>query len=139
MKLWATLQEADQFHADRGNDAWTSAGEPARNQALQRGSDYIQARYLRRLNDQAPVDLIHMAVYIAALIELNNPGFFSITSTPSNPNKVLVGVGDIRWQVVGAGSDGTGNFYPISSMIEDLLGMYTEDPDPGLGIGVMVV
>lgn len=138
MKLWATLEEADEFHAERGNDAWAAATEPARNQALQRGSDYIRARYLRRLNGEAPVDLIHMAVYISALIELNNPGFFSVTSTPSNPNKVLVGVGDIRWQVVGGTEAGSG-FYPVSSMVEDLLGMYIDDPASKLGIGAFVV
>lgn len=121
--MYGTLEGANTFHSARGNAAWAAASEEARQQALQRASDYIEARYAARLVKELPEGLLEKAAYLAALIELQEPNFFSFTSSPAKPNKVLVGVGDIRWQVVNNGS-GTEGWYPSSSLIEALLGPY---------------
>lgn len=88
--------------------------------ALQRASDYITYEYLRRFTsayDPMPPEVID-AVYEAAVLESLTPFFFSKTYEPGH-EKVLVGVGDIRWQVIG--SPGRRTVAPVSTVIEAML------------------
>lgn len=45
MAIYGTLEDADAYHAARGNAAWAAATEPNRLAALQRATDYIDGRY----------------------------------------------------------------------------------------------
>ena len=130
-----TLESADEFHAARGNEDWAAAPEDKRMQALQRATDYIEAHYLPRLSELTPDTVVERAVYLIARIELETPNFFAVTRHPERQNKVLVGVGDIRWQVVdGGAADG---YYPVHTLVDDMLKAYFMSSWPGLGIMVV--
>ena len=45
---YATIAEADSYHSDRGNSAWTEATEPAKTEALILATEYLDARYYFR-------------------------------------------------------------------------------------------
>lgn len=46
MSIYGTLEDADEYHADRANMAWPGDGTDAdRNAALVRATDYIDGRY----------------------------------------------------------------------------------------------
>lgn len=143
---YGTLDEADAFHAARGNDAWVGASEVARSAALVRASSYIDGRYRDRFSgrkangrsqalewprlnaadcageaiadDEVPGEVVH-AAYEAALIELGRPGFFSRAYTPSE-QKVLTEVKGIRWTVVGGGT-GRDGMRPVATAVDGLL------------------
>ena len=59
------------------------------------------------------------AAYEAAIAEVAEPGIWTKTFTPAE-QKVLVGVGDIKWQVTGDASKG-GAAIPRSTKIETML------------------
>lgn len=47
--MYGTVEDADTYHAARGNTSWDSLADPAKEQALQRGTDYIDQRYREKL------------------------------------------------------------------------------------------
>lgn len=122
------------YMGDRGIIAPGADVDTLAAQALQRATDYIEAFYLNRFavsfNAQSPN--VEPAVYEAAVLELDEPGFWNQTHTPGE-RTVLTEVKGIRWEVIpGAkGNDPT----PISSRIEALLAPYMASR----GIGFTVI
>jgi hypothetical protein len=88
-------------------------------QALVRASDYIQFTYLD--GSRCTVDSANVveATYEAAIAEAAAPGIWTKTFTPAD-QKVIIGVGDIKWQVTGDASKG-GASIPRSTKIETML------------------
>jgi hypothetical protein len=120
---YGDLAGANTYHADRGNSAWTGT-DTVKSQALIRAQDYIRTSYVARFAagfDATATD-VDSATYEAALMELVTPGVFSKTYTEAE-TKVLVGLGDLRWQVTGSTKDAR-SFAPRSSKIEALLWPY---------------
>ncbi|WP_425070650.1 hypothetical protein [Sagittula sp. S175] len=107
----------------------TVANDAASAAALIRAGDYIARFYTNRLTVTAPESVIDAATYEAAALELATPGFFSKTFTAAE-QKVLTGVGDLRWTVRGdaAGADAA---TPISTTIEALFYPYMQRRDGG--------
>lgn len=95
------------------------ADNPATLQALVRASDYINFTYLDGSTCTADSANVAEATYEAAIAEVAAPGIWSKTFTPAD-QKVLVGVGDIKWQVTGDASKG-GSSTPRSTKIETML------------------
>jgi len=95
------------------------ANTAATLQALVRASDYIQFTYLDGSTCTADSDNVESATYEAAIAEVANPFIWTKTFTPAD-QKVLVGVGDIKWQVTGDASKG-GASVPRSTKIETML------------------
>jgi hypothetical protein len=95
------------------------ADDTATLQALVRASDYIQFTYLD--GSSCTVDSANVvdATYEAAIAEVAAPGIWTKTFTPAD-QKVLIGVGDIKWQVTGDASKG-GASIPRSTKIETML------------------
>lgn len=108
--------------AARGHAAVASASDADATAALVRASDHILYAYLPRFaaGYDAASPNVEPAAYEAAALELATPGFFARTYTPGE-RKVLVGVGDIRWQVVG---DASGGATPVSTRVEAMLAPY---------------
>ena len=90
-------------------------------QALQRASDYITTRYVLRLAPLYDEDsgAVIEATYIAAGFELDVPGFWSTTFTPSQ-TKVLTKVRDISWTPIAGGITGVDAMLPTSPAIDGL-------------------
>lgn len=111
------------YHIERGNSAPTNAPDVDAEASLVRGADYVRdtyvAGFLPRYADPLP-DAVDEAIYEAAALELTAPGFFSKTYTEADA-KVLVGVGDIRWEFVGRKG---GSRAPTSTKIEAKLRPY---------------
>lgn len=125
----ATLPDWIAYAADRGR---TVVDDPASSQALTRAADYIRTHYtIRMANPEDPA--ITEATYIAAAFELDAPGFWGKTYTPSQ-SKVLTKAGPIEWDVVSTGVTGIQAMMPTSPMIEALLMPYVASR-----IGVFVV
>lgn len=131
--MYGTIDEASAYHEARGNQAWATAPDKQKSEALTRASDYISAMY-GRLERVAPEATFRTATYIASGLELGQPGFFSITSHPDSTRKVLVGVDSIRWQVV-AGPQGEDAWMPRSSLIDALFARW----QGGGGLAAFVV
>ena len=120
---YGDLAGANAYHEARGNAAWTG-GDTAKSQALTRAQDYIRTSYVSRFAagfDATAAD-VDAATYEAALMEIASPGVFSKTFTEAE-TKVLVGLGDLRWQVTGNTKDAR-SFAPRSTKIEALLWPY---------------
>ena len=114
---------ADAYHSARGNSAWTGSST-IKGQALTRAQDYIRTSYVARFAagfDATATD-VDAACYEAALMELVKPGVFSKTFTEAE-TKVLVGLGEMRWQPTGSTKDAR-SFAPRSTKIEALLWPY---------------
>ena len=134
--MYGTIETFRTYQAARGNSAPTEASDTLATAALVRGSDMIRLRYVSNLLpgydatfQPAGFDypLAEEAAYIAAALELETPGFFSRTFTAAE-QKVLVGVGQIKWQVVGDSSK-TYAAMPVSTLIDALFWPYISDPD----------
>ena len=95
------------------------ADDAATLQALVRASDYIQFTYLDGSSCTVDSANVVEATYEAAIAEVAAPGIWTKTFTPAE-QKVLVGVGDIKWQVTGDASNG-GASIPRSTKIETML------------------
>lgn len=124
----ATIAEWITYAAARGR---TVADEPASEQALQRGVDHINFRYIPRLAPQYSADnlaVVDPATYEAAWLELQTPGFFNRTFTPDQ-QKVLTQVGSVKWTPVGEGANMTYGAMPTSSLIDAMFEPYIIDPD----------
>jgi hypothetical protein len=101
----------------------TVADNAAAAAALVRASDYIRTRYVIRFSadydDSAPQ--VEESAYIAAAYELETPGFWSATFTPSQV-KVLTKVGGIQWTPVQMGGlSASDAMTPVSPAIDALL------------------
>lgn len=122
--MYGTLEDWRTYANARGVSAPLIAGDADATAALMRGSDYVRLFYVQRMvetiSDPVPEAVEH-AAYEAATLELATPGFFSKSYTPAE-QKVLVGVGNIRWEVVG--KKGRDNAMPVSTKIEALLYPY---------------
>jgi hypothetical protein len=105
----------------------TVANNPASEQALVRGQDYIRyhyvARFLPGYSETSPN--VDEAIYEAAAFELETPGFWTTTYTPAQ-QKVLTKVGEISWTVSGGmdSNDAWANATPKSTKIEAMLAQY---------------
>lgn len=87
--------------------------------ALVRGSDYIRAYFPAAVGRPEGDE----ATYIAAALELGEPGFWSVTARASDA-KVLTEVGNaIKWTVVDGGSADT--LMRKHNRIEELLWLYS--------------
>ncbi len=121
------------YHTARGNVEPETAGDDKVAAALTRASDYIQAHYVARFSDQdTSKPEVERAVYIAAGYELDKPGFFSKTFTPSE-QKVLTEVKGIKWTPV-SNASGPDSAAPRSTLIEALL-----TPFLNVSVAVLVV
>ncbi len=139
---YATAAVADAYFADR-NPAWDGFDAAAKDQALIRATQWLDATYRdrwpgERLNgrgqalewprsnaydinghllptDEIPIEVIH-AQCEAALSEAASPGGL----TPEvKGDKVLIGVDSLRWQVTGTGADAQ---RPQPVIVDDILG-----------------
>lgn len=135
--MFGDLADFRAYHTARGNSAPASASDLLATEALQRGSDYIERRYVLRFSaahqDTPPAE-VTTAAYIAAGLELDTPGFFAKTYTPDQ-RKVLTAVEGIKWTVVGKGM-GASDAVPVSTDIDLLLSQYF---DAYRGMGLMAV
>ena len=104
------------YAGDRGT---VIADDAATLQALVRASDYIQFTYLDGSSCTVDSANVVEATYEAAIAEVAAPGIWTKTFTPAD-QKVLIGVGDIKWQVTGDASKG-GASVPRSTKIETML------------------
>ena len=104
------------YAGDRGT---VIADDAATLQALVRASDYIQYTYLDGSTCTADSANVVEATYEAAIAEVAAPGIWTKTFTPDE-QKIIVGVGDIKWQVTGDASKG-GAAIPRSTKIEAML------------------
>jgi hypothetical protein len=120
----------------RGNAAPGAAADALATAALVRGSDHVRLRYVANLLPAYAADftptghdlpLADEAAYIAAALELATPGFFSKAFTEAD-QKVLTGVGQIKWTVTGSAS-GVYSAMPTSTSIHALFEPYVIDRD----------
>ena len=135
--IYGTIAEWRAYAADRGNNAPTEADDPEAQAALQRASDYIRFTYVAHFIAGCTLtdEVIAEAAYIAASLELTTPGFFTRTYTPSE-QKVLTGVGSIRWTPTGMDGaltemDGA---TPVSTAIDAMLRQCMPRNKPGVGL-----
>lgn len=133
---YGTLAGWRAYAAARGDNAPTAASDATALAALVRGSDMIRLRYVANLLagygvNFVPVGsdlpLVEEGAYIAASLELANPGFFSTTYTAAE-QKVLTEVKGIKWTVTGE-TGGTYAAMPVSTLIEALFEPYIFDRD----------
>lgn len=125
--MYGTLAGWRAWAEDRGDSAPTNATDADATAALVRASDYIEFAYVGRF--VAPYDgtspNVEPATYVAASFELATPGFFSKTFTPAQ-QKVLTGVGSVKWTAVKADSNARIGILasPTSTLVEAMLGPY---------------
>ena len=135
--IYGTLAGWREYASDRGDNAPTEAAEAVASAALQRASDYIRFTYVTHFIEGCTLsdDVISEAAYIAASLELATPGFFTRTYTPSE-QKVLTGVGSIRWTATG--QDGAltemDGATPVSTAIDGMLRQCMPRNKPGVGL-----
>lgn len=118
---YGTLADWRAYAFDRGESMPTSASDAEANAALLRASDYIRTRYVLRMtgveeDDPAVVE----ATYIAASIDLGEPGFWTATYDKDDAT-VMTGVGTIRWTPIEGLDNGSDAMQPTSPMIDALL------------------
>lgn len=127
--MYGTLTDWRAYDVARGYSASTDADDDDATAALVRASDYIQYRYVANLlpayDDTLAV--VEYATYEAARLELATAGFFTKSYTEAE-QKVLTGVGQIRWTVTGNSSK-TYSKMPVSTIIEAMFEPYIIDRD----------
>jgi hypothetical protein len=129
-----TVADWQTYAAARGQTVNNSTNEIS---ALQRAKDYIRTRYVIRFLDEydGSEPEVEEAVYIAAGLEMDNPGFWSQTFTPSQA-KVLTKVEGIQWTPIqSAGLGGAADMQPVSPMIDALLLPLTRWGLPAVTVG----
>ena len=121
---YGTLSAWRAYATARGDNAPTAASDAIASAALLRGTDYIQFTYVPRFaaGYDSTAANVEAATYEAANKELTTPGFWSKVYTEAEA-KVLVGLGDLRWQVIGTAKDAR-SMAPRSTKIEALLWPY---------------
>lgn len=122
------------YAAERGT---VIADTPETLQALVRASDYIEYTYLAGSTCTAESPNVESATYEAAMQEVLVPGFWTKTFTPAD-QKVLTGVGSIKWTVTGDASKG-GSSIPRSSKIDAMLRQCIGGGLYGYSLGPLVV
>ncbi len=107
------------YATERGNTAPSLATDANATAALVRASDHIKYRYVANLlpGYDDTLEVVIPATFEAAALELATPGLFSTTYTPSQ-QKVLTGVGEIKWTPVDAKVTGYEASMPTSAKIE---------------------
>lgn len=127
--MYGSLTDWRAYALARGNTAPTDATDDVAEAALVRASDHIQYRYVANLlpGYDDTLSVVEPATYEAANLELATPGFFSKTYTPDQ-QKVLTGVGNIKWTVIGDGSS-TYGAAPTSTLINAMFEPYVFDRD----------
>lgn len=134
--MYGTLEGWRAYATARGDNAPTTANDALATAALVRGSDHVRFRYVANLLTGYGVDftptghdlpIAEEGAYIAASLELATPGFFTKTFTAAE-QKVLTGVGSIKWTVTGEAS-GTYAAMPVSTSIHALFEPYIIDRD----------
>ncbi len=135
MTIYSTIADWRAYATARGDNAPTAASDADATAALQRASDYVRTRYVLPLGLSGTADNVIEAAHIAAGYELTTPGFWSKTFTPAQ-QKVLTGVGDIRWTVQGNATmdKGYNAQVPVSPAIDALFGGTSST---GLHLGVI--
>lgn len=121
--VYGTILGWRAYATARGNAAPGLATDDAANAALTRASDYIRTRYVLRFIAPAVGDEPEVveSTYIAASIDLANPGVWAATYTPSQA-KVLTRVDSISWTPLDMGGGMSADmFIPVSPAIEALL------------------
>lgn len=122
--MTATLAGWIDYAALRGS---VIANNPAAEQALVRGQDYITYHYIAQFLPGYGPDspFVDEAVYEAAALELATPGFWTTTFT-ANQQKVLTGVDKIKWTPVMSTDslDAWANATPTSTKIAAMLDRY---------------
>lgn len=118
--MYGTVTDWIAYAALRGT---TVANDATSAQALQRAGDYIRARYVIPLDpdyDENSPEVIE-AAYIAASFELQNPGFWSTTFTPSSA-KMLTSAPEVQWTPIAntSGINGVAGMLPVSPAIHAL-------------------
>lgn len=166
MAHYGTLQEADAYHAARGNVAWSEAPEADRTAALVRASDYVDLRYQQEVrgcwvpmfpgertdaaqerawprtgvdgvaSDEVPVE-VELATYEAAARELATPGTLMPDFVPSE-QVTRVKVGPVEESYAVAGPDGYPANMPRLMYVDRLLSRFLCRRST-FGIGVRVV
>ena len=109
------------YAAARGDTAPTDADDDDASAALVRASDYIRTRYHLRMTGIAD-DHAHLveATYIAASIDLADPGFWTATYDKDDAT-VMTGAGNIKWTPIEGANSGPDAMQPTSPMIDALL------------------
>ena len=130
--MYGSLEAWRAYAAERGDNAPTEAQDAVATAALVRASDYIQFRYVVNLaaGYDETLPIVEQATYVAALLELAMPGFFSKTYTEAE-QKVLTEVKGIKWTVTGK-TGGAFSAVPTSTLIEAMLGPYLAKPMPAV-------
>ena len=118
---YGTIADWRAYAAARGNDAPANASDVDASAALERASDYIRTRYVIRMNlDEAAENVIE-ATYIAASLDLAQPGLWATTFTPSQA-RVLTKVDSFSWTPVSSSIGfGADKMLPTSPAIDALL------------------
>lgn len=141
---YASKVQADTYHANRANAAWTGT-DAAKEAALIRATQWLDGRYRSsfpgtRTNgreqalawprsgvvdefgasiDSAAIPAeIMLATCEAAIHELVSPGILSPVVTPSQ-QKVLIGVGSLTWKPLG--SSGVQSSLPVITAVDGIL------------------
>ena len=114
------------------------------SQALLRASDYIMLNYVARFADgfDEASPCVAEAVYEAATLEAETPGFFSSAQSPDDTTRILTRVGEIEWEQKTNLTDTFGSSalsgVPVSSKIHSLLSKYLGGTSIG-GTAIFVV
>jgi len=116
--IYSNIADWRAYALARGDNAPTGASDVDATASLQRASDYIRTRYVIRLGLEATDANVIEATHIAAGYDIAAPGFWAKTFTAASA-KVLIGVGDIKWQIVG-GVTGADAQLPTSPAIDAL-------------------
>lgn len=131
--MYGNVADWKSYALARGDSAPTNASEEAASQSLTRASDYVRTRYVLPLGLTADSEAVVEATYIAASLDLPNPGFWAKTFTPAE-TKVLTEVKGIKWTVANSGVSGPDAHLPTSPAIEALF-----IGDRAYSVGIFVV
>lgn len=118
-----TISGLREYAAARGIITPGLAVDQIASAALQRATDYIETFYVSRFDASITpsTNSLEWAAYEAAILEVDEPGFFNKTYTPGE-RTVLTEVQGIRWEVIPGSNNGGAT--PISARIEALLSPY---------------
>lgn len=142
---YGTLEDANEYHAARGNARWAASTDDYRLAALVRASQALDGLYGPRFPGtvanaaqellwprkdltfrgasvpvtEVPVPVIR-ATYELALRELVSPGSIA-PDLPAGPQKVLTEVKGIKWTVVGGAGFVRAVLPLVEGMLEELL------------------
>lgn len=131
---YGTVADWRVYATARGNSAPTEATDPVASAALQRASDYVYFHYETKAFRTIPEELLEVAAYEVANVELASPGFFRKAYTPAEA-KVLTEVDGIKWTVTGKATDAA-SMMPTLGIVETMLEDYIGRSN---GVGFMAI